>query len=69
MIIQPKPCPHCNGENIDINVKVITRIENGIDRLQAWAFCRNSGHRGLSAIGRFSEMEAKEGALRMWNDA
>lgn len=66
-ITQPKNCPRCNGDKIDAQRKVITHFEVGEDKVQVWAFCRNCGHRSLSAFGRFSLEEGKDAAYRLWN--
>ena len=62
-----KPCPICGSEKIDIKREIITRFEIGDDKLKVWAFCRNCGHRGLGAFGRFSKTEAQNAAIKMWN--
>lgn len=62
-----KPCPRCNGDKIGTQRKVITSFEIGEDKVQVWAFCRNCGHRSLSALGRMSEEEGREAAIRLWN--
>lgn len=67
-MISPKLCPNCGGDKIDVKRKVIVKFEIGDDRVKVWAFCRNCGQRGLNAVGRFSEEEGKEAAIRLWNE-
>lgn len=62
-----KSCPRCGGERIGIHRKVLTHFEVGDDKVQVWAFCRNCGHRSLSAFGRFSVDEGTDAAIRLWN--
>lgn len=63
-----KPCPICGGERIDIKKDIIHHFEVGENNVKVWAFCRNCGHRGLSAFGRFSDTEAQAAALKLWNE-
>ncbi len=62
-----KPCPICGSERIDIKQEIITHFEVGENKVKVWAFCRNCGHRGLTAFGRLSDEEAKAAAAQMWN--
>ncbi len=67
--IEPIQCPYCGGEVISVNRKVVKKFESGEDKVQVWAFCRNCGHRGLSAFGRFSKEEGVNAAYKLWNNA
>ena len=68
MKINSNPCPICGGERIGVRREIITAFDVGEDKVKVWAFCRNCGHRGLSAFGRFSEKEGENAALKIWND-
>lgn len=65
---EPKLCPFCGGEVIGIQKEVIKKYDLGEDRIKVWAFCRNCGHRGLSAFGRFTQEEAVQAAYKLWNE-
>lgn len=61
-------CPFCNSEFIGYMEKIENIYKDGVERVEVWAFCRNCGHRGMSAKGLFSSKEErKEAAYRMWN--
>lgn len=62
-----KPCPRCGGDRVATQRKIITHFEIGDDKVKVWAFCRNCGHRSLSAFGRFSKAEGSVAAIRLWN--
>ncbi|MBR5178952.1 MAG: hypothetical protein IKW90_09175 [Lachnospiraceae bacterium] len=58
-----KPCKICGGDRIDYKTEIYNK-----DSVKTWAFCRNCGHRGLSAFGKYvNEASAREAALAMWN--
>lgn len=61
------PCPICSSDKLGIKQEVIKKYSKGEDNIKVWAFCRNCGHRGLSAFGRFTEEESKVAAIKMWN--
>lgn len=62
-------CPICNGDFIGYKREVIQQYNSGEDKVRVWAFCRNCGHRGLGAFGRFSEREGIEAARKLWNES
>ena len=62
------PCPICNGDFIGVFKEVQSKYETGPDKVRVWAVCRNCGHRGIGAVGRFNTEEEKiEAAVRLWN--
>ncbi len=63
-----KPCAICGSTRIDIKREIITPFEIGDDKVRVWAFCRNCGQRGLSAVGRLTEKEGEDAAIRLWNN-
>ena len=52
--IRVKACKICQSDKIDYKIEVLTSFEVGDDKIKSWCFCRNCGHRGLSAFGRMS---------------
>ncbi len=65
-----KPCPSCNSEWIDANVKILQMYDSGNDKMEAWCFCRHCGCRSISAIARFgSREEALDAAFVLWNNS
>lgn len=62
-----KPCPICGGDRISTKIEIIQMYDNGYDKMNVWAFCRNCGHRGLQSTGRFAtKQDAIDQAFSMW---